>query len=214
MGSGPLSVVSPRPRRRPGRLLLAVGGACCVAAGVTLLVSPPPRTDFGTPQVPPPTAVAPAQVTTGAPAAIALRGVTAPVVPIRTAPDGQLAVPDPATTVGWWMPSALPGGTGGTTVLAGHVDSRLTGLGAFSVLRELQPGEIVAIRDAQGRMINYSVTARQEYGKAQLPVQELFVSGGPPRLVLITCGGEFDPVSRSYADNVVVYAVPVANLSS
>lgn len=197
-------------------MLLAVGGACCVAAGVALLVAPSPRTDFGNPSVPAqatavpaPAAAAPTQSTAGTPTAISLRGVTAPVVPVRTEPDGQLAVPDPASTVGWWIPSALPGGTGGTTVLAGHVDSRLTGLGTFSVLRDLQPGETVAISDAGGRMIAYSVTARQEYGKAQLPVQDLFVSGGPPRLVLITCGGEFDRTTRSYADNVVVYAVPV-----
>jgi len=32
---------------------------------------------------------------------------------------------------------------------------------------------------------------------------------GAPRLVLITCGGRFDPVARSYEDNIVVYAEPV-----
>jgi len=31
----------------------------------------------------------------------------------------------------------------------------------------------------------------------------------PERLVLITCGGKFDPVARHYADNLVVVAEPV-----
>ena len=33
---------------------------------------------------------------------------------------------------------------------------------------------------------------------------------GPETLVLITCGGSFDPDIRRYRDNIVVYAVPVA----
>lgn len=213
---GPGAAAAPDPerdRRRPGRVLFGLAGACCVVAGTMLLVSPPlpTRADFGDPLPAVGAPAAPAQQAGGAPTTIALRGVAAPVVPVRTEPDGQLGVPDPPTTVGWWTPSALPGGTGGTTVLAGHVDSRLTGLGTFSVLRDLRPGEIITIGDAAGRTLTYSVVARQEYGKAQLPVQDLFASGGPARLVLITCGGEFDPTTRSYADNVVVYAVPVIN---
>jgi hypothetical protein len=38
---------------------------------------------------------------------------------------------------------------------------------------------------------------------------EVFAVGGPPRLVLITCGGAFDRRTRNYADNVVVVAEPV-----
>jgi hypothetical protein len=37
---------------------------------------------------------------------------------------------------------------------------------------------------------------------------EVFAVGGPPRLVLITCGGAFDRRTRNYADNVVVFAEP------
>jgi hypothetical protein len=182
-----------------------------VAAGAALLypASPP---DFGTAPAAAPVAAAPAPppTTWAAPTAIVLRGVTSPVVAVRTEEDGRLEVPDPVTTVGWWSPSALIGASTGTTVLAGHVDSRLAGLGAFAVLRDLRPGETVEVRDIEGRTLPYSVVARQEYGKAQLPVQELFATGGPHRLVLVTCGGDFDPATRSYADNLVVIAVPAA----
>jgi shikimate kinase len=31
----------------------------------------------------------------------------------------------------------------------------------------------------------------------------------PARLVLVTCTGAYDPATRSYRDNLVVYASPV-----
>ena len=39
-------------------------------------------------------------------------------------------------------------------------------------------------------------------------MSRLFTTQGPHRLVLVSCGGAFDPVRRTYADNVVVTAVP------
>jgi len=37
---------------------------------------------------------------------------------------------------------------------------------------------------------------------------DLFAFDGAPRLVLITCGGEFDPDAGSYDENVVVIGEP------
>jgi hypothetical protein len=144
------------------------------------------------------------------PVAVALpdRSVSAPVVPIGTTSDGALVVPDRPTTVGWWSPGALAGATSGTTVLAGHVDSAAAGLGAFAVLRQVGVGERVELRGADGRVLAYRVVARQQVGKAALPA-ELFTRDGPPRLVLITCGGRFDRTTRHYPDNVIVYTEPV-----
>ena len=36
----------------------------------------------------------------------------------------------------------------------------------------------------------------------------VFARDGDSRLVLVTCGGRFDPARRSYDDNIVVRAVP------
>lgn len=135
------------------------------------------------------------------------RGVTAPVVPVGTAPGGEMVIPDPPSTVGWWAPGPLVGGPTGAAVLAGHVDSAEAGIGALAVLREVGPGEPVLVRGADGRELRYAVTARREYRKAELPL-DLFTADGPPGLVLITCGGAFDPATGHYADNVVVHAAP------
>jgi hypothetical protein len=136
------------------------------------------------------------------------RNVRAPVVAVTTGPEGALLVPDPPSTVGWWSPSALAGGAAGTTVLAGHVDSVAGGIGALAVLRHVAAGEEVVLSGADGRTVGYRVTARRQYAKAELP-PEVFAAAGPPRLVLITCGGAFDRRTRHYADNVVVFAEPV-----
>jgi len=156
-------------------------------------------------------APAPAPVRAGTqPAELALpaRDLRAPVVAVTTGPEGALLLPEPPSTVGWWSPSALAGGSGGTTVLAGHVDSLAGGLGALAVLRHVAEGEEIVLIGADGRSVGYRVTARRQYAKAELP-PEVFAAGGPPRLVLITCGGAFDRRTRHYSDNVVVFADPV-----
>jgi hypothetical protein len=139
--------------------------------------------------------------------ALPARDLRAPVVAVSTGPEGALVLPEPPSTVGWWSPSALAGGAGGTTVLAGHVDSLAGGLGALAVLRRVAEGEEIVLLGADGRSVGYRVTARRQYAKAELP-PEVFAVGGPPRLVLITCGGAFDRRTRHYSDNVVVFAEP------
>ena len=37
----------------------------------------------------------------------------------------------------------------------------------------------------------------------------LFRTDGPPVLVMVTCGGAYDPATHSFADNVVATATPV-----
>ncbi|MBO4241010.1 class F sortase [Pseudonocardia alni] len=137
------------------------------------------------------------------------RGLSAPVDAVGTAPNGGMVVPDRVRTVGWWAPGVLPGGASGSAVIAGHVDSRTQGIGFLSVLPQLVAGEPVVVRDADGRTAVYRVVARREYGKHDLP-REVFRRDGDPQLVLVTCGGVFDPAAGSYESNIVVYAVPTA----
>ncbi|TCK26435.1 class F sortase [Pseudonocardia endophytica] len=182
---------SPQPMPRPEPSL---------APQVPWLVSPlyrvpdPPPSSTRTP-------VVPAQLDLPA------RSVTAPVDPVGTDPSGGMVVPEQVRTVGWWAPGVLPGGSVGSAVIAGHVDSRAQGVGVLSVLPQLTQGEPVLVRDATGRTATFRVAARREYGKYDLP-RDVFRRDGAPQLVLITCGGRFDPAARSYESNIVVYAVP------
>ncbi len=59
-----------------------------------------------------------------------------------------------------------------------------------------------------GTRVAYDVTGRRRVPKMSLAQLGLFAKGGPPRLVLVTCGGAFDAARHSYEDNVVVQARP------
>jgi len=60
-----------------------------------------------------------------------------------------------------------------------------------------------------GSEVTYVVSARRRYLKQDLPWRTLFAQGELPRLVLVTCGGDFDSRTRHDTDNVVVIATPL-----
>ena len=131
-------------------------------------------------------------------------GVEAEVVPVGLEADGGMEVPDDVTQVGWYSPG-VEVGAAGTAVLAGHVDSRVQGPGALFDLRRLEPGDPVTV-GGEGQTTEWRVTGRTRYAKDELPLDEIFRWDGEPRLVLITCGGDFVAEDGHYRDNVVVYA--------
>lgn len=148
-------------------------------------------------------------------------GVEATVTPVDTDADRGVAIPDDPAVVGWWRRGAAPGSAAGSVVLVGHVDTRVAGPGALFRAAALRPGDRIVLgtrspaagspaagSPASGSAdAGYVVAAVRHYPKAELPA-EVFATAGPPRLVLVTCGGAFDLRTRQYADNVVVYAVP------
>ena len=132
--------------------------------------------------------------------------VDAEVVPVGLEADGGMEVPDDVSNVGWYSPG-VEVGAAGTAVLAGHVDSRTQGLGALFDLRRLEPGDPVMV-SGDGASTEWRVTGRTRYPKDELPLDDIFRWDGEPRLVLITCGGDFVAEDGEYRDNVVVYAEP------
>jgi hypothetical protein len=135
-------------------------------------------------------------------------GVDHPIVPVGLEPDGTMEIPEDVLELGWYEPGVRPG-EGGSAVLSGHVDSRTQGRGAFFELGRLDVDDRVVVTTRDGSEQRWRVVARTRYPKDELPVEELFVWGGDDqRLVLITCGGDFDSATRHYTDNVVVHAVP------
>lgn len=133
--------------------------------------------------------------------------VRAAVRPVITT-GGVLGVPDDIADVGWWTGSARPGSATGSTVIDGHVDSAVTGTGALFHLSELRAGDPVTITDIAGVPRRYRVYAREIYVKHDGLPPTLFTTTGPPRLVIITCGGPFDTSTRNYLDNIIVLATP------
>jgi sortase (surface protein transpeptidase) len=140
--------------------------------------------------------------------AVPALGIEAPVDPVGVRGDGQMAIPDDVDRVGWYRFGPVPGAEG-SAVLAGHVDDREQGLGELAPLREAEVDAEVLVTDATGHTARWRVVSRERIDKQTLPVDRLFAREGPPRLVLVTCGGEFLPEVGAYESNVVVVAEPV-----
>ena len=142
------------------------------------------------------------------PERFSLRDIDLPVLPVGVAEDGMMELPTSAFTIGWYEFGARPADRAGTTVLAGHVDTKAEGLGPLAALRGVDEGTRITLTAAGGTARRYSVTEVKIIRKARVPLDQIFAREGPETLVVITCGG---PYSRStgYRDNVIVTAVPV-----
>lgn len=130
-----------------------------------------------------------------------------PVRAVGLEDDGQLEVPD-ETEIGWYRYGSSPGRPG-ATVLAAHVTWNQT-VGPFFKLGELEPGAHIDVRLDDDTLRTYEVVERTIYDKDELPRERIWRTTGDETLVLITCGGSFNPDIRRYRQNIVVYAVPVA----
>lgn len=131
---------------------------------------------------------------------------TAPVLGVGIRTDGDMEVP-PADEVGWYEYGPTPGETG-SAVLAAHIafDGQD---GVFVNLDELPVGSLITVEYDDGSSSDFVAVAKEQYGKRELPKDDIFARDGEPQLVLITCGGDFNREVRSYEDNVVIYAEPV-----
>jgi hypothetical protein len=146
-----------------------------------------------------------------APASLAIPRLRVRVAtaPAGLAGDGRsLQLRPSARAVDWWAYGGSPGASSGTVLLAGHVswDGRV---GVLAGLRRLRLGDPITVRRQDGRLVHYVVTGRRQVPKTSLADLGLFARTGAPRLVLVTCGGAFDPRRHSYDDNVVVQARPL-----
>ena len=143
------------------------------------------------------------------PVRLALSGfVDAKVQPVATGGDGRLQVPKSPADVGWWAAGASPGSAGGTVLLAGHVDSVRRARGVFAALSQVPVGTKVAVTAGDGDVHWYRIVARRTYRQEALPA-DLFHGAAKPRLALVTCIGAYDRSTRRYAQNLVLYGVPV-----
>ncbi len=134
-------------------------------------------------------------------------GITdAPVIGVGVEPTGAMEVP-PADQVGWYRYSPTPG-QAGSSILAAHIAYDGED-GVFVRLANVEPGAEIEVTDDEGLTRSYRVESVDQYDKTQLPEDIVFARSGTERLVLVTCGGRFDPTARSYDDNVVVVATPI-----
>ncbi|SMH47369.1 Sortase family protein [Rathayibacter oskolensis] len=145
-----------------------------------------------------------------APTRIAVDGlpVDMPLEPVGVADDGTMELVPDTDVAGWYRFGAGLDEPDGTIVIAAHVDSLTYGLGPFAELKKAQPGQTVRLTAPDGSERAFVIGSVETTDKTAVDLSSVFVRDGPPRLVLITCGGDFDYDTRHYLSNVVVTAEP------
>ena len=128
--------------------------------------------------------------------------------PVGNSDATTMQVPSDIRVVGWYDRSALPISTAGNTVLVGHRDSAEDPNGVFRHLGSVREGDRIQVSDIAGRNVEYTVVQVALLSDEQFAqrAERIFRRGGRHRLVLITCGGEYDPNRGGYQANVVVTA--------
>lgn len=134
-------------------------------------------------------------------------GIDMPVEPTGVDDTGRMALPDSADVAGWYRFGPAPLSPSGAAVVAAHVDDS-DSVGPFARLVEADAGTAVLVTTADGSAHTYRVTEVRAQAKDALSSDALFDRSGGPRLVLVTCGGDWNPEAGSYTDNVMVTAVP------
>jgi hypothetical protein len=120
---------------------LAVGGVDTQAAGPE--ASPAVVVRDQPPGPPPPTNAAQPEPTR---LRIPRLSVDVAVVPTGVDTDGQMTLPERVDYVGWYGFGPAPGVAAGSAVLAGHVDSRVYGIGPLSRLSAATRGDEVVVQ--------------------------------------------------------------------
>jgi sortase (surface protein transpeptidase) len=201
IGAG-LAAQQHAPQPPASAALPTARGAQPVSSGAA---SPSPLTSS-----PPSGPVLPAAVPTAI--SIPAIGVGHSLIRLGENRDGTLQVPplSDVATPGWDGYSPTPGQLG-PSVIVGHVDSAAAGRGVFYDLGALRPGATVSIARADRTVAVFRVNGVNKYPKNAFPTLKVYGNTPNAQLRLITCGGQFDPRTGSYLDNIVVYATLISS---
>lgn len=190
-------------------LLMVVGLGSLVAAGFFLVFDVlgggsdyegpgtveafgPPLTYYQTPE-PEPTTV-PTTPPSAAPLdhlRIPRFGVDVPVIVLGIDADGAMETPEGPQEVAWYDFTARPG-TGSNAVFSGHVDTLYTGTfgpAAFWNLKDLEQGDIIEVKLADGTVYRYAVVSRWSVDGDTGEVGPIIGGTEKDVITLITCGG-------------------------
>ncbi|AOW85414.1 class F sortase [Streptomyces olivaceus] len=132
--------------------------------------------------------------------------VDAPFTDLAIGKNGQLKPPpaDDTNLVGWYAGGVSPGEKG-TSVIAGHVDTK-TSAAVFARLDRLNEGDVFKVERADGRTASFTVDSLETFEKDDFPSERVYGDADRPEVRLITCAGDYDHKVKDYTDNLVVFA--------
>jgi len=131
-------------------------------------------------------------------------GVDASVQDVGLADDGSMGVPIGYADVAFYQLGVDPG-QAGYSAFTGHISS-IYYPGVFYNIDGLSKGNTVHIFGDDGTELVFLVQEVDRYSADSFPMNKVFSPTDTPGVVLITCGGDWDPVAHLFADRIVVFA--------
>lgn len=119
-------------------------------------------------------------------------------------PGGEMATPLSTNNVGWYEFGVRPGEVG-SAVIAGHYGWGEGRASSFDELHKLRIGDKFSIEDDTGGVTTFVVRANRRYDPEDDATGVFTSTDGKAHLNLITCEGDWDPVSKSYSKRLVVF---------
>lgn len=221
--------------RRTGRILtgaavlLGAGGVALVGVGLfgpepappggAAIAAPRPAVTASAPSVTATPAAQPTPTPTPTPTPLHLArsiptrllvpsvGIDTDVESLGLNHDGTIQVPgyDEDSPAGWYRGSPTPGQIG-PAVFVGHVATFKAGPTVFYRLAQIEQGAKIDVRRKDGVTAHFTVDRVKNEPKAHFPQLEVYGNTPDSELRLITCGGDWNPVTHEYAANTVVFA--------
>jgi sortase (surface protein transpeptidase) len=127
--------------------------------------------------------------------------------------DGDMSIPTNFTDVAWYNGGPRPG-MPGNAVIDGHLDGRNVKEAVFYKLGDLQPGDMVEVVDAAGKMWDFKVMRLEDYAYTATTTDIFSGDNSAARLNLITCAGDWITSENGYNERVVVFTQLVPGVSA
>ncbi|OGH88586.1 MAG: hypothetical protein A3J93_00595 [Candidatus Magasanikbacteria bacterium RIFOXYC2_FULL_42_28] len=118
---------------------------------------------------------------------------------------GAMDTPKDRANVAWLQTGTRPGEIG-SAVMAGHYGWNNKRGSAFDNLYKLRAGDELLVLDDQGVATIFVVYDTRRYNAESDATKVFFSNDGKSHLNLITCEGDWDPVTKSYPQRLVVFA--------
>lgn len=132
--------------------------------------------------------------------------VNAPVESVGVTANGGMGVPQGSNNVAWYKFGTKVGDIG-SAVIDGHYGIWENGTPAvFNDLAKLQTGDEIYVKDSNGSTTTFIVRDFKTYGPNDEATDIFISSDGQAHLNLITCGGKFNKVSKSYPSRLVIFS--------
>ena len=124
-------------------------------------------------------------------------GVDAPFSYKVVGSDGQMPNPEGPEDAAYYDFSQCPGlgglpGKGGNIVIAGHVDYINYGPAVFWRLHEIEIGDVVQVKMADGSLVSYKIEFNKQIEVGDADWSGIVDATADESITLITCGGDFE----------------------